>query len=120
MTWGLLFPKENLTEAYMERYRVALIVVALTIGQVVHSYIQADTVRDHALEWRALKERHMAESGVAPELRAHITSGDEFATSLAMRYTRSVTETSILVNAALLLVVFYESRRRAHAQGGEG
>lgn len=104
----------------MERYRVALFVVVLAIIQLVHSYMQADGVHHYAREWMALKERQMAESGVAPELRAHITSGDEFTASLVTRYARSVTEVSILVNATLLLVVFYECRRGARAPGGEG
>lgn len=101
----------------MGRYRVVLLVVLLAIGQLVLSYVQADLFHDQTLEWAALKERQMAESGVPPELRAHVT--DSFDASRVSRYVLSVTQTSILVNAALLLVVFYECRRGARSSGDE-
>ena len=102
----------------MGRYRVALIVVLLAIGQLVFSFVQADLFHDHTLELAALKERHMSESGVPPNLRAHVGSVG-YDASLVSRYVLSVTHMSIAVNAALLLVVFYECRRGARSSGDE-
>lgn len=103
----------------MGRYRVVLLVVLLAIGQLVLSYVQADLFHDQTLEWAALKERQMAESGVPPDLRAHVTGSVGYDASRVSRYVLSVTHTSILVNAALLLFVFYECRRGARSSGDE-
>jgi len=102
----------------MGRHRVVIVVVLLAIGQLVHSYVQADLFHDQTLELAALKERHMAESGVPPDLRAHVTGSLDDASRVSI-YVLLVTQTSILVNAALLLVVFYECRREARSSGDE-
>ena len=102
----------------MGRYRVVLLVVLLAIGQLVHSYVQADLFHNQTLEWAAFKERQMAESGVPPDLRAHVTGSLDDASRVS-RYVLSVTHMSILVNAALLLFVFYECRRGARSSGDE-
>src|SRR5688572_27280069 len=97
----------------MRRHRVAFIVVLLAIGQIVLSCVQADLFHDQTLEWAALNERQMAEGGVPPGLRAHVTGGVQYIGSRASSYVRSVTHTSIIVNAGLLLMVFHECRRGA-------
>lgn len=99
----------------MGKYRVAFLVVLLAIGQLALSYVQADQFHDQTLEWVTLKEQQMAESGVPPNLRAHVTGGVGYVASRASAYVRSVTHTSIIANAALLLVVFYECRRGARS-----
>ena len=102
----------------MGRYGVAFLVVLLAIGQLVLSYLQADSLHEQTLEWVALKERQMAESGVPAGLRAHVTGGVEYIGSQASAYVRSVAHTSIIVNAGLLLVVFYECGRGVRSTGG--
>lgn len=67
----------------MPRYKVAVLVVLLAIGQLVHSYVQADLLHEHAPEWAALRQRHMAESGPPPNPRAHVAGGTYFASQMS-------------------------------------